>query len=169
MPEKSVANSLDQLPEVFVSDQSVTKEVSRAVKAGKLRKLASRLYTHNLTDPVETLISRNLWQIVAGYFPGALIADRTALENAPASDGSVCLVTGRAKTLNFRNIRFDRAEASVPLPPTNRLSPGCSSVRLPEPIWKICVLHGHAAVRSAERSGSAASKNGSIFWSVVRA
>ena len=101
MPEKSVANSLDQLPEVFVSDQSVTKEVSRAVKAGKLRKLASRLYTHNLTDPVETLISRNLWQIVAGYFPGALIADRTALENAPASDGSICLVTGKGKDIKL--------------------------------------------------------------------
>ena len=43
----SVAKSLDRMPEAFVSDKSVTRAVSRAVKAGKLRKLASRLYSRN--------------------------------------------------------------------------------------------------------------------------
>ena len=93
MPEISTRRSLDRMPEVFVSDKSITREVSRAVKAGKLRKLSSRLYTRNMADPPEAVVARNLWAIVAGYFPGALIADRTALENVPASDGSVCLVT----------------------------------------------------------------------------
>ncbi len=88
----SAAQTLDQMPEAFVSGTAISREVSRAVKAGKLRKIASRLYTRNLTDKPEAVIRRNLWNIVAGYFPGALIADRTALENAPAEDGSVCLV-----------------------------------------------------------------------------
>ena len=84
MPKKSVAKALDEMPEAFVSDATITRAVSHRVKAGKLRKLASRLYTRNLTDPPEAVVKRNLWHIVAAYFPGALIVDRTALENAPA-------------------------------------------------------------------------------------
>jgi len=89
MPEISASKMIDELPEAFVSDTAISRDVSRAVKAGRLRKLASRLYTRNLSEPPETLVKRNLWNIVAGYFPGALIADRTALENAPAGDGSL--------------------------------------------------------------------------------
>ena len=99
MAEFSAGSSLDQLPEAFVSGTGISREVSRAVKAGRLRKLASRLYTRNLTDPPEAVVRRNLWGIVAGYFPGALIADRTALENAPAADGSVCLVSENGKDI----------------------------------------------------------------------
>ncbi|WP_158043509.1 Fic family protein [Skermanella pratensis] len=87
--------SLGDGPEAFVSTTATSVAVSRAVKAGKLRKLASRLYTRNLTDAPEVIVRRNLWQIVGGYFPGGLVADRTALENAPAEDGSICLVTDR--------------------------------------------------------------------------
>ena len=88
------------MPEAFVSEKSITRGVLRAVKAGKLRKLASRLYTRNMTDPPEEIVACNLWGIVAGYFPGALIADRTALENAPASDGSICLVTESGRDIS---------------------------------------------------------------------
>ncbi len=78
MSAKSNNKLPDPMPEAFVSDVKIT----RAVKAGGLRKLGTRLYNRNLSDPPEAIVSRNLWQIVAGYFPGALIADRTALENA---------------------------------------------------------------------------------------
>jgi len=67
MPEISVAKAIDEMPEAFVSDTTISREVSRAVKAGRLRKLASRLYTRNLTDPPEAVVRRNLWNIVAGY------------------------------------------------------------------------------------------------------
>ena len=116
MPEKSAARLLDRMPEAFVSDRTITREVSRAVKAGRLRKLASRLYTSNMADPPEAVVARNLWRIVAGYFPGALVADRTALENAPASDGSVCLVTdgGRDVGLPGHTLRPRRGTAPLP-------------------------------------------------------
>ncbi len=95
MPEFSPRRDLENPPEVLVSDTAASRAVSRALKAGKLRRLASRLYTSNMADPPERIVARNLWEIVSGYFPGALIADRTALENAPARDGSVCLVAAR--------------------------------------------------------------------------
>ena len=104
---QSAVQCVDAMPEAFVSSTAISREVSRRVKAGELRKLGSRLYTTNLVDAPEAIVRRNLWDIVAGYFPGALIADRTALENAPAEDGSVCLVTesGRALTVHGVTLR----------------------------------------------------------------
>ena len=104
------------MPEAFVSDRHIARAVSRAVKAGKLRKLASRLYTRNMTDPPEAVVLRNLWSIVAGYFPGALIADRTALENAPANDGSVCLITTRGQEIALRGLTLRPRRGPGPLP-----------------------------------------------------
>lgn len=116
MPGLSAAKTLAEMPEAFVSDTSITHAVSRAVKAGKLRKLASRLYTRNLTDPPETVVGRNLWHIVAGYFPGALIADRTALENVPAEDGSLCLITERGKDVRLPGLTLRPRRGRGPLP-----------------------------------------------------
>ncbi len=95
---------LSELPEAFVSHTAISRDVSRAVKTGSLRKLASRLYTRNLDDAPEDIVKRNLWGIVAGYFPGALVADRTALEADPAGDGSVCLVSERGRTTELPGV-----------------------------------------------------------------
>ena len=95
---------LNELPEAFVSHTGISRAVSRAVKGGKLRKLGSRLYTRNLDDAPEDVVRRSLWGIVAGYFPGALIADRTAFEAAPATDGSVCLVSEKGRTIELPGV-----------------------------------------------------------------
>ena len=101
MARTARAPVLANMPEAFVSNTVTSTAVWRAVRAGRLRKLGSRLYTTNMTDPPETVVTRNLWQIAAGYFPGALIADRTALENMPAPDGSVCFVSTRGSDVEL--------------------------------------------------------------------
>ena len=116
MPKISLAKFFDEMPEAFVSDTAISRAVSRAVKAGKLRKLASRLYTRNLTDSPEAVIGRNLWSIVGSYFPGALIADRTALENSPANDGSVCLVSDSARDIKLPGHILRCRRGIAPLP-----------------------------------------------------
>lgn len=90
--------SLDDLPETFVSTSATTNMASKAARAGKLRRLASRLYSKDLKSAPEIIVRRNLWQIVAGYFPDAIIADRTALEGAPSKDGSVFLITRKGQS-----------------------------------------------------------------------
>lgn len=87
-----------------MSDAGISSEVSRRVADGRLRKLATRLYTRNLKDDARDIVRRNLWDIVAGYFPGALIADRTALEFKPATDGSVCLVAPRGAEVELPGV-----------------------------------------------------------------
>ena len=116
MPKNSPARLVDAMPEAFVSNTAISREVSRRLQSGRLRKLASRLYTTNLTDAAEAVVRRNLWHIVAGFFPGALIADRTALENEPAPDGSICLVTERGGTVALPGITLRPRRGVGPLP-----------------------------------------------------
>jgi len=71
--------------EVQLSTRETAKAVSAAVSAGKLRKIGPTLYSTNMTDPVEVVIRRNMWQIVALYCPGAIITDRTGIEARPAA------------------------------------------------------------------------------------
>lgn len=109
-------SSLAALPEAFVSETALSSAISRAVQQGKLRKLGSRLYTRNLTDPPEAIVRRNLWQLVGAYAPGALIADRTALENAPSADGSVFLVADRKRDISLPGVTLRPREGHPPLP-----------------------------------------------------
>jgi hypothetical protein len=95
-----------QWPEVFLSTADIRRAVSEALKAGRLRKLASRLYTTNLRDEPEKIVRQHLWPIVALYFPGALIADRTALENGPAPDGSIFLVGSSRKSIELPGLHL---------------------------------------------------------------
>src|ERR1700693_6638201 len=92
------------MPEIFVSNAELAAAVSRAVKLGILRKLGSRLYTRNLREPPERIVQRNLWPLVAAYLPGALIADRTALENRPAADGSVVLIADHKRNITLPGV-----------------------------------------------------------------
>jgi Fic family protein len=102
MPEFSLA----ALPEVFVSDSSISKTVYEAVERGQLRKLGSRLYTRNLQEDAERLVRRNWYNLIASYYPDAVIADRTALENKPAEDGSVFLISSKKRETALPGLTF---------------------------------------------------------------
>src|SRR5229473_7433729 len=108
--------SLKNPPEVFVSTAAKSAPVSRAVTAGKLRKLGSRLYTTNLTEAPASLVRRHLWDIAAGFFPRGLVADRTALELRPASDGSVFLVASKGGKVALPGVILRARRDRGPLP-----------------------------------------------------
>lgn len=87
---------ITELPEVFTAKAAPSSTVSDAVARGEVRRLARGLYTRNLTDPPEQIVRRNLYDVVAGLYPGALIADRSArLGGQPTGDGSLFLVHDR--------------------------------------------------------------------------
>ena len=92
------------MPEVFVSHREIAGAVSRETRLGRLRKLASRLYTRNLIAKPDVLVLRNLWPLVDALLPGALIADRTAFENRPSSDGSVFLISNHKRDIKLPGV-----------------------------------------------------------------
>jgi len=48
-------------PEVIRSDMQSAQAVMRMTRAGTLRKIGPSLYSRNLNDTPEAVISRNLW------------------------------------------------------------------------------------------------------------
>ncbi len=106
---------LDALPEIFVSTTDLSLAVSRAVAQGDLRQIGSKLYTKNLRDAPEQIVRRHVWPVVAAYAPGALIADRTALENAPAADGSVFIVSKRKRDIELPGLTIRPRKGHGPL------------------------------------------------------
>jgi len=111
MPEFSI----DAMPEVFVSETAISRAVSAAVARGQLRKLASRLYTRNLDEEPERLVRRNWYYLITSYYPDALSTDRTALENQPAPDGSVCLISDKKRDVVLPGLVFRPRKGPGPL------------------------------------------------------
>ena len=107
--------------EVTVATEKNSVAIHRAVRRGTLRKLGAKLYTRNLNDDPERIIRRNCWQIAAAFFPGALIADRTALENRPAADGSVFLVAERTTPLKLPGLAVFPRKGVGPITGSDRL------------------------------------------------
>jgi hypothetical protein len=102
----SMPTFLDNIPEIFVSNTKISTLVNQAVKTGKVRKLGSRLYTKNLTSPPEDIVKRNWYFLLKDYYPDALIADRTAIENKPATDGSVFIISSKKRETALPGIIF---------------------------------------------------------------
>ena len=107
--------SITAMPEVFVSDTTISKAVFEAVARGQLHKLGSRLYTRNLDEEPERLVLRNWYHLITAYYPDALITDRTALENQPAPDGSVCLISDKKRNIVLPGLTFRPRSGPPPL------------------------------------------------------
>jgi hypothetical protein len=108
-------NPISSLPEVFVSTTALSAAVSRGVRRGELRQIGSKLYTKNLADAPEQIVRRHLWPLVGSYAPGALVADRTAIENVPASDGSIFVVADRKRDIVLPGLTIKPRKGPGPL------------------------------------------------------
>ncbi len=73
------------------SDPQSSQAISRAHKAGALRKIGPRIYTSNLKETPEEIIKKNRYYILSNLYPNAVISHRSALEGGISSDGSVIL------------------------------------------------------------------------------
>ena len=109
-------NLHDPLPEVVFSssDSGVSNAIARAVKAGKLKKIAPRIYTSNLADTSEGIIRRNLYRILGKLFPQALISHRSALDGRPTADWTIFLTYKYTKRINLPGVTVRLLEGPRP-------------------------------------------------------
>lgn len=105
----------DYLPEVFLSDSRTSIQIARMVREGSARKLGPKLYTRNMLDAHEQIVSRNLWQIVAMLAPGTVVSHRTAFESRPAPDGSVFLTGEYRRQIVLPGLIIRQAKGTGPL------------------------------------------------------
>jgi hypothetical protein len=103
------------LPEVFISTTDNKRKVHSLMKAGKLRKLSSKLYTSNLIDDAEKIVNRNLWRIVGLLYPNALISDRTAIELKPTSSGAIFVISNKTRPTTICNVTIKPRKGHSPI------------------------------------------------------
>lgn len=78
---------------VFFGDVATAATLSRAVRDGRIRRLARGLFTSDLRADAAGLVARNRWVIVAKLVPDALIADRSAAEGGMSTAGVLTVVS----------------------------------------------------------------------------
>lgn len=113
-----------QLPEIIFSssDSSTSQQISKLEKAGKIRKIASRVYTSNLLESPAAIIRRNLFSILGHLFPNAVLSHRSALEFRPTDSGNIFLTFGYTRTISLGDLTIRFLKGSGPIKGDNPLS-----------------------------------------------
>lgn len=108
---------------IFGSSLSrISKQISRLEKEGKIRKIAPRIYSSNLTEPIEEIVRRNLFQILGKLYPGALLSHRSAFEFQPTKAGHIFLTYTYTKKVNLSGITLRFLEGHKPIKDDNAIS-----------------------------------------------
>ncbi len=105
------------LPEIVFSSSNpaISRQISKLEKAGALRKIAPRIYTSRISEAPETLIRRNLFQILGELYPGALLSHRSALEFKPTQTGNIYITHSYTKKVKLPGLtlHFLRGPAAM--------------------------------------------------------
>ena len=109
------------LQEIYFSssDKKESKLLAKLLKDGKIRKIASRIYTSNLKDLPENIIKRNLFIILGRLYPNATLSHRTAFEFAPTGNGHIYLTYIYSKKISLPGITIHLLEGMHALPDDN--------------------------------------------------
>lgn len=97
------------------ADKTISSRQSRAIKKGQLRRIAPRILTSNFDDPVEAIIKRNIWLIIAHQFPQAMVSHRSALEYSPTAEGDLFLTAKHSRNLVLPGITLRMTSGPSPL------------------------------------------------------
>jgi len=104
------------------SDPVRSAQISKLEKAGKLIKIAPRIYTSNLEDTPETIIRRNIFFIIGKLYKGALLSHRSALEFKPTSANQLFITYTYTKKIPLPGITLRFLEGIGPIEGDNPLS-----------------------------------------------
>ncbi len=119
--EKILPTHLQEV--VFSSgDSKSSKQISKLEKAGKLRKIAARIYSPNFDDSPEVIVRRNLFTILGKLYPGSVLSHRSALEFRPTSAGHIFLTYTYTKKITLPGIIIRFMEGHGPINGDNPLS-----------------------------------------------
>ncbi|MGH9115103.1 MAG: Fic family protein [Acidimicrobiales bacterium] len=102
---------------VFFADAASQPTLSRAVTAGRIRRLASGVYSADPDANAAELISRNRWEVIAHLIPDALVADRSAAADGTPIGGAMFIVSNqRIRPLSLPGLVVAPRRGPGPLP-----------------------------------------------------
>lgn len=83
------------------SNKAESRRISRLVKAGKIKKIAPRVYSSDFEQSPSEIIRRNWYHIISQLFPGALMSHRSALEFRPTAQGNIFLTYSYSRIVSL--------------------------------------------------------------------
>ena len=112
------------LQEIICSSQDtkISKQITKLLSAGVIRKIAPRVYSSNLDEPIEGIIRRNLFQILGTIYPGTMLSHRSAFEFQPTKTGQIFLTTSYTKKVKLPGITIQFLSGPSPIEGDNKFS-----------------------------------------------
>jgi hypothetical protein len=104
------------------SDKSLSKQISKLVKNGEIKKIAPRIYTSNFTDEPEEIIKRNIFKIIGTQYPNSVLSHRSALEFKPTTAGHIFVTYTYTKKIKLPGITIRFMEGKGPIEGDNPFS-----------------------------------------------
>ncbi len=104
------------------SDKKISRQISKLVKEKKIRKIAPRIYSSNLTEPIEKIIQRNVFQILGKLYPQSLLSHRSAFEYKPTKAGYLFLTYKYTKKIKLPGITISFLKGHKPIKGDNPFS-----------------------------------------------
>ncbi|MDO9635199.1 MAG: Fic family protein [Paludibacter sp.] len=103
-------------------EPKISKQISKLRKEGKIRKIAPRIYSSNLSDPIEDIIKRNLFIILGKLYAGAVLSHRSAFEFRPTDAGQIYLTYSYTRKIKLPGITLCFLEGHGSLEGDNAIS-----------------------------------------------
>jgi len=103
--------------EVFGASAYPRASISRALREGRMRRLARGIYTTSLDETTREVIDRNRLELAGILFPGCVIGDRSAVSGGlPEPDGSLFLIADSDRQVQVGHLLFRSRHGAPPQP-----------------------------------------------------
>lgn len=109
------------MEEIYVASVKNAYERSELKKKGLIKKIAPRIYTTNLRDDPETIIRKNILQIIPRLFPDAILSHRSAFEYVNSKVNDVFVTYSYTKNISLPGITIHLLSGPKPLPEDNKI------------------------------------------------
>ena len=107
--------------QLFFSTRTNSGHLGRLHRSGRAVKLAAGIYVVGATLPIDTVTRHHLWKIIAHYWPGAVICDRSAFDGGTGQWVFVCHPEPRRKSdLHLPGVTVNCRVGPGPLPGDSR-------------------------------------------------
>ena len=97
------------------SDRAQSKVILKLFEKKLIRRIAPRIYSGNFNDPPETIIRRNIFNILGNLYPGAILSHRSAIEFQPTATGNIFLTYTYTKKIQLPGLTIHFLEGTGPI------------------------------------------------------
>lgn len=104
------------------SNPNISRQITKFEQEGIIKKISPRIYTTNFTESPESIIKRNIFQIIANLYPGALLSHRSAIEYKPTETGNIFLTYTYTKKVSLPGITIYFLKGHGPIEGDNSFS-----------------------------------------------